>query len=207
MIKLSYSLLTSSRLPIYEIWRQATRSQEVAVFFTFLLLLTAVFANIGNLQTASRLTWAFGRDDAVFLSSRIGRINQRLEVPVWALIANSVIIAILGCVYLASNQAFAAMVGTGLVMQQLSIAIPAGILLLRGRSNKVLPPDRLVRLGIFGWIANFVTVGFAVIVLVFYDFPFVMPVTTSNMSKFYACFGTKRRSSNVVQTTPVLFLV
>jgi choline transport protein len=143
---------------------------------------------IGNFQTASRLTWAFGRDDAVIFSRQIGKMNHRLEVPVNALLANSILVLILGCVYLASTTAFNAMIGTGLIMQQLSIAFPAAILLFRGRSEEVLPKHRPVRLGPFGWVANILTVVFAIIVLVFYDFPFVRPVTVGNMSKFFGFF-------------------
>lgn len=37
---------------------------------------------------------------------------------------------------------------------------------------------------ILGWAANVTTVSFAILVLIFYDFPTILPVKGSNMSKY-----------------------
>jgi choline transport protein len=136
-------------------------------------------------QTASRLTWAFARDNALFGSRFLSSLHPTLDVPVWALVLNSAVIFIIGCIYLGSSTAFNAFIGTGVILQQVTFAIPAALLLARKRSSQFLPGRRAFRMpGMIGWIANLVTIAFAVIVMIFYNFPIVMPVTSSNMSKY-----------------------
>jgi choline transport protein len=110
-------------------------------------------------------------------------MHPRFGVPVWALLSNSAVIFIIGCVYLGSSTAFNAMIATGLILQQISYAIPAVLIMYRRRSTTYLPKNRSFRLGYLGWVANILTVVMAIIATVFYNFPTVMPVTASNMSK------------------------
>jgi choline transport protein len=141
------------------------------------------FAMIGCQQTASRLTWSFARDNAIIGSCWLGQIHPRHGVPVWSLLANSAIVFIIGCIYLGSSTAFNAMISTGLILQQISYAMPTALLMYRGRSNQFLPRTRSFKLGPFGWVANALTVIMAFIAVIFFNFPTVMPVTSSNMSK------------------------
>lgn len=166
-------------------WYQATRSSSAATVFIVLLCCAAVFALIGAQQTASRLTWSLARDKAIIGSHWLSEMHSKLEVPVWSLILNFVIMFIIGCIYLGSSSAFNAFIGTGLVLQHISYAFPAALLIYRKRADIWLPRDRSFKLPSFiGWISNITTVCFAILVLIFYDFPPVMPVTGSNMSMF-----------------------
>ena len=90
-------------VPIYEIWFQATGSGAAATTFMASMTVAAFIASIGSVQTSSRLTWSFARDDAMILSSLIKRTNDQLGVPVWALLFNAFWLFIIGCVYLASS--------------------------------------------------------------------------------------------------------
>jgi choline transport protein len=111
-------------------------------------------------------------------------MSVRRRVPVAALCTNSVVVAIIGCLYLGSSTAFNAFIGTGLILQLITFAIPAALLLLQRRPARLLPKTRTFGLPrISGWIANFFTVGFALACLVFYDLPAILPATASNMSK------------------------
>lgn len=175
---------TFYRVPIYEIWYQATRSSTAATIFLCCILLGAFFAINGSQQTASRLTWSFARDNGIICSQYIGTVHSSLHVPVWALLFNAFVVFLIGCIYLASSTAFNALIGTGLLLQQLTFAFPATLLLYRKRSEEFLPSSRPFKLGKFGWIANVITLAFAVLVLVFYNFPSVLPVTGRNMSKY-----------------------
>lgn len=92
---------------------------------------------------------------------------------------------IIGCIYLGSSSAFNAFIGTGLILQHISYSFPAALLIYRLRSDKWLPRDRQFKLpSLVGWVSNITTVAFALLVLVFYTFPTVLPVTGSNMSKY-----------------------
>lgn len=87
------------RVPIFEIWRQATSSDVAATVFLVSLLLMAVFALNGSQQTASRLTWSFARDNAIFGSRWLNKISPNQDVPIFALIFNFAIMFIIGCIY------------------------------------------------------------------------------------------------------------
>ena len=171
--------------PIYELWYQATRSEAAATVFVVIILMCGFFALAGSMQTSSRLTWAFGRDNALIWSSRFEYISPKSGVPVNALFFNSLVIFIIGCIYLGSTTAFNAFISTGLILQQLSFVFPIMCLMIRGRSREFLPRGKGFGLGWLGWPANVASVVFGILVLVFYDFPVVVPVTGSNMN--YAC--------------------
>ncbi|PTB42508.1 hypothetical protein M441DRAFT_68032 [Trichoderma asperellum CBS 433.97] len=182
---------TPTGFPIYEIWHQATRSGTAATVFMAILLVAAFVALSAIQQTASRLTWSFARDNALIGSKFVCRIHPELGVPIWGLLVNNAVVFIIGCIYLGSSTAFNAFIGTGLILQQLSYAFPAALLLYRRRAVNVLPRKRLFKLyGPLGWIANILTVIFAITVLVFYNFPVILPVTGSNMNYTSAVLGT-----------------
>ncbi|TDZ32906.1 Choline transport protein [Colletotrichum trifolii] len=180
----------SSPLPILEIWSQASGSSAAATVFVLVLTTCGCFACTGALQTASRLTWSFARDDAVVFSPFLRKVNGRLGVPVNALLVNSALVGVLGFVLFGSSTAFNALVATGLILQQVSFAFPAALALYhrtKGREafERVLPRRRFRLPRVVGFAANILTVVTGVVALIFYDFPVVMPVTASNMN--YAC--------------------
>ncbi len=99
----------------------------------------------------------------------------------------NLIVFFIGCIYLGSSTAFNAFIGTGLILQQLSYAFPAALLIYRRRMAILLPNTRSFKLcGPFGWTANILTVLFAITILIFYNFPVILPATASNMSRFLA---------------------
>ncbi|TDZ31462.1 Choline transport protein [Colletotrichum spinosum] len=178
----------SSPLPILEIWSQASGSSAAATVFVLVLTTCGCFACTGALQTASRLTWSFARDDAVAFSPFLRKVNGRLGVPVNALLVNSALVGVLGFVFLGSSTAFNALVATGLILQQVSFAFPAALALYhrtKGREafERVLPRRRFRLPRVVGFAANILTVVTGAVALIFYDFPVVMPVTASNMSE------------------------
>lgn len=178
----------NNSFPALEIWYQATSSRAVATFFLVTLNIVTLFAISGAIQTASRLTWSFARDDAVVLAPFLSRIHPRWGVPLWSLIANSACVFVLGCVYLGSTTAFNALVSTGIILQQISFAFPAALMLyrrLKGTVDEVMPRAKVgfkLRFGT-GPVANVLTVVMALLALIFYDLPVVLPVTVGNMSK------------------------
>ncbi|KAJ5989526.1 hypothetical protein N7481_004736 [Penicillium waksmanii] len=181
---------SSTGVPIYEMWRQATQSNTAATVFIVLLCCAATFALIGAQQTASRLTWSLARDRAIMGSHWLSQIHSQCQVPVWGLIFNFAVMFIIGCVYLGSSSAFNAFIGTGLVLQHISYAFPAALLLYRKRSETWLPRDRSFRLpGLSGFAANIITICFAILVLIFYDFPTSLPVSGSSMNYTAAVLG------------------
>jgi choline transport protein len=184
--------------PIFEVWLQAVSSPAAAIVFLAILAACGSFAVLGCFQTASRLTWCFARDDALVGSPLLRRIHPRLGVPVWALSANCAIVSVLGCIYLGSTSAFNALLGAGLILQQLSFGIPAALILgyrFRGKEavDRALASSSSSSHGesqrgkfrlpsAVGWAANTLTVVHGVVALVFYSLPAQLPATGGNMS-------------------------
>ena len=79
--------------------------------------------------------------------------------------------------------AFSAIIGTSLLLQQLSFAFPAALLLYRRRAPQYLPPKGSWNFGMFGWVNNIVTVAWTLLALVLYDLPLVLPVSGGTMSE------------------------
>jgi len=174
---------TPTNVPIYEIWHQATKSGTAATIFLVLLLMTGVFALNASQQTASRLVFSFARDDAMMFSNKIGLMHGSLGVPPYALLFNAVVVFIIGCVYLGSTTAFSAIIGTGLVLQQITYAIPAILMMYRRRAPQYLPSSGHFNLGKFGWVINGITVAWSALQLVLYNLPVAIPVSALSMSK------------------------
>lgn len=173
------------------------------------MTVAAFIASIGSVQTGSRLTWSFARDDAIILSQYIKRTNDKLGVPVWALLFNAFWLLVIGCVYLVSStgklscpnfiaytaaapereklyslyQAFNVFIGTAMLTELISFTFPAALLMYQGRDPKYLPRKSPFNLGKFGWLVNALVVGWTAFALVIFSFPVSRPVTAGSMSK------------------------
>lgn len=183
-------LSSVNSFPILEIFYQATSSKAIATFFTVVLAVIILFAITGAQQTASRLTWSFARDNALVGSSYLSRLHPRWDVPICALLANCGCVFLLGCINLGSTSAFNALVATGLILQQLSFAFPAALLLYHraaGTLETIMPAAKIqfkLPFGV-GPLVNALTVVLGLLSLIFYDIPYVLPATASNMSKSF----------------------
>lgn len=127
-----------------------TKSRTAAIVFIALLTCTAYLCLNGCQQAFSRLTWAFARDNALIGSKYLGQTRPVFGVPVWSLVATAFAIGLMGFVYLASSTAFNALIGTGLILQQISFCLPAVLLLYRRRTPHFLPLRRWFNPGVFG---------------------------------------------------------
>lgn len=176
-----------ARIPIYKLWRDATRSEAAGTVFLVLFTTIAVLVLVFVQQTASRLVWAFARDRGIAYSSRFARLSSRLKgVPANALLLNALLIFLCGCLFLASTTAFNALLGSFLLLQMVSFAMPAMLLLYQKRNDTLLPPNRSFKVhSAVGWLCNIGTVLAASIETVFFCFPSSRPVTLGNMSKFW----------------------
>ena len=104
---------------------------------TFLVLGVTMFCSISITVAASRCTWAFARDDAIPGARLFAIVNERLGVPVWALVLVTVVQMLLGLINLGSSSAFTAFVSVGVIALAVSYAIPIGISLLWNRRREV----------------------------------------------------------------------
>ncbi|PLB51020.1 amino acid transporter [Aspergillus steynii IBT 23096] len=177
------SLETVTGFPIYFLWEKATRSPTAATVFMTALFAVSCVALIAVHQTASRLTWSFARDEALFYSHRLARVSPRLGVPVYALILNGIVVLLVGIVYVASSTAFNAFISTTVIVAQLSYAVPAALLLVSRGDTSYLPSTRPFRLpAAVGYVSNTLCIIWAVVLLVFFCFPATVPVKAGDMN-------------------------
>jgi choline transport protein len=168
----------------FELTRIALRSDAGAVgvqvtgtIMTFFIL-NAVFA------TASRMTWALARDNALLFSKPLGHVHRSLEVPVSSILTVWVILSLCGLLILATEVAFNALVSSCVTLQLLSFIIPAALVVYRRRAETYLPSKRTFRVpGWLGWASNVWAVIMPSIQCIFFLFPQFLPVTAANMSK------------------------
>ncbi|PSR84029.1 amino acid/polyamine transporter I [Coniella lustricola] len=184
----------ASAFPALEIFYQATASARVATFFTIVLAIISLFAITGAQQTASRLTWSFARDEALAMSSHLSQVHPRWGVPIYALLFNAVCVAALGCIYLGSSDAFNSLVSAGLILQQLSFAFPAALMLyhrISGTVQEIMPLNKEAFRLPFGTgaLANGLTIVLALISTIFYNFPAGLPATADAMNYASAVTG------------------
>ncbi|RAL13520.1 putative choline transport protein [Aspergillus homomorphus CBS 101889] len=177
------SLDSPTGFPIFFVWEKATHSPVAATIFMAALFVVSLVALNAVHQTASRLTWSFARDEALFFSRHLATIHSSLGVPVYSLLLDGLAVLLVGIVYVCSTTAFNAFISTTVVVAQISYAIPATLLLLRRRSPHYLPPDRIFKVPkVVGYVSNVVCVLWAIVITIFFTFPTEFPVTGGNMN-------------------------
>ena len=118
-----------------------------------MIILTGCGCLIASHTWQARLCWSFARDGGLPGWKHLAKVHPSLMVPINAHIISSMIVAILGCLYLASYTAFNSMVTACVVLLYASYSIPVVCLLLRGRSTIHHGPFWLGKLGM---VCNFV---------------------------------------------------
>ncbi|KAF2167149.1 hypothetical protein M409DRAFT_66198 [Zasmidium cellare ATCC 36951] len=162
------------------------RSLPMATGITCAMIVMAISILSAAQETASRLTWVFARDHGFICSEILMTIHPTLQVPLYASLATWAIVSLCGVLYVISDTAFNALLGSAVTFQQISYMIPIALLLYQRRSAELLPPERPFRLpGVLGWLVNILTVVFTVVVAVFSNFPLAVPATSESMN--YAC--------------------
>ncbi|KAI1080004.1 choline transport protein [Whalleya microplaca] len=173
---------TSTGLPLAELFRQATQSAGGAFGLTFILFIALGPCVVSSQLSTSRVCWAFARDGAMPFSPFWARVNTRFGVPLNAQLGVTVIIAALGCLYLGSTTAFNSMLGAAVTINNIAYFIPIITNMLTGRKNM---HKGSFYMGKLGWVVNGITICWLTFAIVFFSFPYSMPVEPSNMN--YTC--------------------
>lgn len=166
--------------PIAEIYLQATGSVPGAVGLIALLFLATFPTLIGTLTTGGRMWWSLARDNATPFASFFAQVHPTLNAPVNATCGMAAMVTCLGCIYVGSTTAFQALISSFIVLSTLSYAGAIVPHLLTGRKNIV--PGPYVMPGIWGWFVNIAAVAYIAVTVVFFCFPFTLPVTVQNMN-------------------------
>jgi choline transport protein len=128
----------------------------------------------------SRVTWALSRDKGTPFHAYMSRLAPApYHTPLWATVWGACWISLCGFLYLGSITAFNSFVAAGICLQYITYATPAALLLLKGRKTFPHGPFFWPR---FGPVANVVVIGWCVITVVMYSFPYFLPVAAESMN-------------------------
>ncbi|RKK85625.1 putative beta-galactosidase B [Fusarium oxysporum] len=190
LISLMFSIqdfdqLTSGNtgMPLAELFRQVTQKTGGAFGLLFILFIALGPCVVSSQLSTGRIFWAFSRDGAIPFSKVWSKVHPSLKIPFNSQLAVTAVIAALGCLYLGSSTAFNSLLGTAVTINNISYMFPILTNLLTGRKN--------MHKGVFhmgptiGPIVNTVTVCWLTFAIIFFSFPYVMPVEVANMN--YTC--------------------
>ncbi|CAI6041050.1 unnamed protein product [Clonostachys chloroleuca] len=168
---------TSAMTTMYVAFGQ---SNAAAIGYQVALFISAVGAMWGIHVWQSRLAWTIALNKGFPLAKYLGKVHGApFHTPLWALIWSASFTSLLSFVYVASETAFNSLVSAGILFQYASYAMPIALLLKNGRSQFEHGPFWYPRLGL---LANIVFLSWAPIALVFYCFPYYLPVAVGDMN-------------------------
>jgi amino acid transporter len=129
-------------------YQQATRSDAATMGLLFIFLLDFLVAIPGAYVVCGRMLWTLARDDATPASGWLRHVSARWRNPLQAQFVCGCCVTVLGCIYIASDRAFNAFVGTFAILTTLSYLTAILPNLLTGRRNvrpgpvSLLPPSQ-----------------------------------------------------------------
>jgi amino acid transporter len=148
---------------------------------TFIVLGVTMFCSISITVAASRCTWAVARDEAIPAAKLFARVNNKLGVPVWALILVTVVQMLLGLINLGSSSAFTAFDSVSVIALSVSYAIPISLSLLWNKRAEVSKAQWNCG-PIIGPIVNTVSLCWISFEVVLFSMPTALPVTSISMN-------------------------
>lgn len=154
------------------------------------LLSLFIFNGIGQgvsiVTSASRLTWGFARDGGLPWSEYLTHVNDTWKVPVRAIVAQCVVVSLVGVLYTFSSTVLEAILSVSTIALTISYGLPIAVLLIKGRDKLEPGPFKL---GKFGAVINWIAVIYCAITSVFFFFPGSPAPAPEDMNYAIAVFG------------------
>lgn len=165
--------------PVPAIVLNAVGTPGAAIALLMPLMVLALLCGIGCTTAASRCTWAFARDGAIPGAKWWMQVNNKLDVPLNAMMLSMAVQIILALLSFASDAAFNAFSGVGVICLTASYAVPIAISLFTGR--KQVKTGNFY-LGGFGTAANIIAVAWSCLAMPLFCMPATLPVTAETVN-------------------------
>lgn len=195
----------SRYFPLAAIYRQATGSAGGALGLLILSFLPLFIACIGLYLTTSRTFWTLARDKATPFSGFFGQVSTTKHNPAKSIVLCAVLCSVLGCIYVGSKTAFAAFVGSFVVLTTLSYLAAILPHILSKRAH--VTPGWFWMPAPIGYIVSIISCLYIATFIVIFCFPFALPVDpptmnyssliTGGLTIFVAAFWLWRRKDYV----------
>lgn len=167
--------------------------QLLTAFLTAFVYLIALFYGINDIDAVFNTNVNYFPVAEIYLQATgstagaVGLISllflatfPTLDCPVNATVAMAVMVSCLGCVYVGSTTAFQALISSFIVLSTLSYAGAIVPHILSRRRSVVLGPFAMPHK--IGYVVNILAVLYIAVTVVFFCFPFTLPVTVQNMN-------------------------
>ncbi|KAK3672390.1 hypothetical protein LTR78_007697 [Recurvomyces mirabilis] len=155
---------------------------------TAVLIILMWCATFGFLATASRQTWAFARDQGLPFSTYFAQVNERLALPLRAIVLCSIIPCLIGLINIGSTAAFNAIVSLTEAGLYISYLIPIILIMIKKIKGEHISYGPW-SMGRYGVLVNGFSAVFLTISVFFSFFPPAIPVTPVTMNWSIAVFG------------------
>ena len=162
-----------SLFPLAYIYKQATGSDAGAVGLVVVAFLPTFITCIGCYITAGRTFWTLARDNATPFAPFFSRVHPTMHNPFNATLICGIISTILGLIYVGSTVAFAAFVGSFIILSTLSYLAAILPHLLSRRAN--VQPGWFWMSGAVGFVVNAISCLYIVAFIVIFCFPYAAP--------------------------------
>ncbi|GAM82385.1 hypothetical protein ANO11243_003640 [Dothideomycetidae sp. 11243] len=175
------SALANPAGPFFYVVQQAWPTTGYA-YTVWIVSSVVLVGNIPFAAAAARLTFAFARDGALPHHARFSTINQRLQVPVPAILGTIAFAFVMSFVKLGSATAFAALLSMCSMLQIASYTIPIFCILWR----RIVAPQKLPAakwsLGRCGIPINAIAALFGANTVFWMAWPTALPVDIDNFN-------------------------
>lgn len=142
--------------PLPFILRDAIGNEGGAFALCVPILVLSILCGTACTTASSRCIWAFSRDGAIPGSRLWRQVNNKLDMPLNAMLLCTTVEVLLGLIYFGSTAAFNAFSGSGVIFLTIAYVMPIAVNLFTGR--KALKAGAW-DFGIIGLICNVVAVG------------------------------------------------
>ncbi|KAF2140425.1 uncharacterized protein K452DRAFT_55698 [Aplosporella prunicola CBS 121167] len=125
------ALNTPTGYPMIEIFQQGVKSNAGASVMASIAVVLALASTTGFIATASRLTWAFARDNGLPFSRWLSKVEKRTLIPINAIIVVTVLPCLLALINIGSSTVFNDVISLAVSGFYASYLVPSALLLWR----------------------------------------------------------------------------
>ncbi|ORY02848.1 amino acid transporter-like protein [Clohesyomyces aquaticus] len=184
------TLTTPTGFPFMEVFRYATGTNKGATLMVSVVVAAFIFMIVGVLATASRMAWAFAREQGLPGSSVLVKVHKGTKLPLYTICMSVTISMLLGLINIGSSTAFNAMTSLCIAAFYSCYVVAAGVMLHKRLTTPLekIPfgPFKLGRTGIPIIIASIV---YSVIGIFFSFWPAIPNPEPMTMNWSIVVFG------------------
>lgn len=182
-------LASPTGFPFMQLFLNATKNNVGATILILPVSLIAVAANAAGCTSTSRTYWALARDNGTPFPKYFSHVHAKLQVPVRAVAALTVVEMLLGLIYLGNSTAFNAILSMSILGMYTSYLLPIAYMAIYGRKKLSSGEYGPFRMGKWGTYTNMIAIAWLMLAIVFSTFPSVRPVTPQNMNYSVVVMG------------------